>query len=103
VTAETKKTVTTWLPLAVSVFTNAAMLAYGYGVLAQRVEAAYGHIKDPQAHIRQEAIYKEFVTRSEYATSQAISAERYNADMDRIEAYLLRLENKIDRLAERKD
>lgn len=89
----TKDWLSKWAPLMFALFTNVAVVAYGYGKMSQRLEP----LEDYAATHTTEKAIGMFITRSEFVMNNN-ARDRELAD---IKAGLTAANDKLDRLIER--
>lgn len=85
--ASQKEALTYWMPLVVTLFTNIALVAYGYGQLQQRISPIEKHV---------ELSAQSYVTRQEYV--QKISDR--DREMSNLREDLRSINAKLDRIIE---
>lgn len=82
-----------WLPVVIALLTNAMVVAYGYGRLEQRLNP----IEQSIASLAYDKLSGSFVTRTEFNTRTT----QRDREMGVQNAWLARIEDKLDRLLER--
>lgn len=90
---KTRDWLSKWAPLMFALFTNVAVVAYGYGKMSQRLEPLEDYVS---THTTEKAIGM-FITRSEFMMNNN-ARDRELAD---IKAGLTAANDKLDRLIER--